>query len=44
MVSDTPGVLRVKVTVSYPFETVVKWPLLPSSMTLTRAVQMRVIR
>jgi hypothetical protein len=38
------GLKRVHVEVSYPFETLVSWPLLPSNIVLTRAVEMRVIR
>ncbi len=38
------GHKRVRVEVSYPFETQVAWPLLPNTMTLTQAVEMRVIR
>lgn len=35
---------RARVTVSYSFQTLVSWPALPSSMNLTRTVEMRVIR
>ena len=42
--NDGSGVKRVRVEVSYPFEMVVPWPLLPNSLTLTRAVEMRMIR
>jgi Flp pilus assembly protein TadG len=38
------GQKRVSVTVSYPFQTLVPWPWLPNSMTLTRTVVMRLIR
>jgi Flp pilus assembly protein TadG len=38
------GEKRVSVTVSYVFQTAVGWPLLPQNVTLTRTVQMRVIR
>jgi Flp pilus assembly protein TadG len=35
---------RVRVEVSYPFQTVVPWVGLPHELTLRRAVEMRVIR
>ena len=35
---------RAQVTVSYPFQTLVSWPALPSPIILTRKVEMRVIR
>ena len=41
---EADGQKRVRVTVSYVFNTVVSWPLLPGNMTLSRAVEMRVIR
>ena len=34
---------RVEVQVSYPFRTIVNWPLLPDELTLRRSVQMRVL-
>jgi len=40
---DSPGSRRVGIQVSYPFVTLVSWPLLPSSMTLARTVEMRVL-
>jgi Flp pilus assembly protein TadG len=42
--NDGSGVKRVRVEVSYPFEMIIPWPLLPNSLTLTRAVEMRMIR
>ncbi len=42
--SDEDGLQRVRVRVSYPFETLVAWPLLPNSVVLTKAVEMRFIR
>ncbi len=42
--TDEDGLQRVRVEVSYPFETLVAWPLLPNNLTLTRAVDMRFIR
>ena len=44
VISDGPGLKRVTVEVSYPFETLVSWPTIPHSMTLVRTVEMRVIR
>ncbi|HUT14609.1 MAG TPA: TadE family protein [Thermoguttaceae bacterium] len=41
---EPDGRKRVRVEVSYPFETVVRWPLLPTEMNLRRAVEMRFIR
>jgi len=35
---------RVRVEVQYRFETIVSWPLLPTSMTLRRDAEMRFIR
>lgn len=35
---------RAQVTVSYPFTTIVDWPLLPNNVSLTQKVEMRVIR
>jgi hypothetical protein len=43
-VAEPQGRKRVIVTVSYPFETLVPWPLLPQDVTLTRKVEMRLIR
>ncbi len=42
--TDANALKRVSVQVSYPFATLVTWPALPNSITLTRTVQMRVIR
>ena len=41
---EADNLRRVRVQVSYPFQMLVDWPLLPGSITLTRAVEMRVIR
>ena len=38
------GRLRVRVEVSYPFQTVMPWVGLPDELNLSRAVEMRVIR
>jgi Flp pilus assembly protein TadG len=38
------GDLRVQVSASYPFSTIVTWPGIPRPMTLTRTVSMRHIR
>jgi Flp pilus assembly protein TadG len=35
------GLWRVQVTVSYPFQTLVTWPGIPSNMTLSRTVVLR---
>lgn len=35
---------RVRIQVSYPFQMLVSWPFIPNQLTLTRAVEMRVIR
>lgn len=44
LVVEADGLKRVRVEASYPFEMIVSWPFLPNSLTLTRAVEMRVIR
>jgi Flp pilus assembly protein TadG len=41
--TESGGLKRVHVEVSYPFRTLVTWPGIPNDMTLTRAVEMRVI-
>ena len=41
---DLEGKSRVRVEVSYPFQTVMPWVGLPDELTLSRAVEMRVIR
>jgi Flp pilus assembly protein TadG len=38
--NDSNGIAYVKVTVTYTFQTVVSYPGIPSSVTLTRALQM----
>lgn len=38
------GQPRLRVTVQYPFNMVVAWPLLPSSMTLSQSAEIRAIR
>ena len=35
---------RVRVTATYPFTTIINWPLLPHEVDLAAAVEMRVIR
>jgi Flp pilus assembly protein TadG len=40
--TDAAGVEYVSVTVACPFQTVTNYPGVPSSMTITRTVQMRV--
>ncbi len=44
IIVEADGMKRARVEVSYPFNTVVSWPLLPGSLMLRRAVEMRVIR
>ena len=41
---DDNALWRVRVVVTYPFETVVDWPLLPSHLNLRRTVEIRGIR
>lgn len=41
---ETDGLRRVRVTVRYPFETVVSWPGIPEDLTLGHAVEIRGIR
>jgi hypothetical protein len=43
-IDELSGLKRVRVEVRYTFEMLVKWPLLPSTMVLSRAVEMRVLR
>jgi Flp pilus assembly protein TadG len=40
--TDSVGNTFVKVTVTYPFQTVIDYPGIPTSTTLARTVQMRV--
>jgi len=40
-IDEGNGLWRVKVTVSYPFQSVVSWPGLPATMTMQRVVVMR---
>ena len=42
--TDANGLQRVRIEVTYAFETAVQWPLLPQSVPLGRAVEMRFIR
>lgn len=44
LIDELGGMKRVRVEVRYTFETVVPWPLLPNTMILSRAVEMRVLR
>ena len=41
---EVGGMRRVRVQVTYPFRTIVTWPLLPSSFDLRQTVVMRTIR
>lgn len=40
----TTDLQRVRVTVQYAFHTVVSWPLIPTSVTIRRSVEMRLAR
>jgi Flp pilus assembly protein TadG len=40
-IDDGNGLWRVKVTVSYPFQCVVSWPGLPTTMTMQQVAVMR---
>src|SRR5436309_1858896 len=42
--TETNGLRRVRVSASYPFQTVVNWPGIPSQLTLDGVVEMRSIR
>jgi Flp pilus assembly protein TadG len=42
--TDSDGIIRVIVDVSYPFTTVVNWPALPHEVTLHEHVQYRQFR
>jgi hypothetical protein len=44
VIIDANGLRRVQVTASYPFSTIVPWPGIPTSMTLSRMVELRMIR
>ncbi|HUE70040.1 MAG TPA: TadE/TadG family type IV pilus assembly protein [Pirellulaceae bacterium] len=44
LIVETSGLKRVSVQVNYDFRMIVPWPLLPSQVTLSRTVQMRIIR
>jgi Flp pilus assembly protein TadG len=41
---EANGLRRVQVDASYPFQTVVTWPGVPSTVTLRSVVEMRAIR
>jgi Flp pilus assembly protein TadG len=43
-VLDANGLRRVQVTASYPFTTIVNWPGLPNSVTLSQMAEQRLIR
>jgi Flp pilus assembly protein TadG len=43
-IDESTGSSRVRVEVGYPFQTVVPWNGFPGEMTLSRAVEMPVIR
>jgi Flp pilus assembly protein TadG len=42
--TDADGLFRLDVEVQYPFQTVVRWPGVPSQITLNHRVAMRQIR
>jgi Flp pilus assembly protein TadG len=42
--AETGGLWRVRVTASYPFQTLVAWPGIPSNVTLRQTVVLRAIR
>jgi len=42
--TETNGLRRVRVSASYPFQTVVNWPGIPNQLTLDGVVEMRSIR
>ena len=44
VVFDSGGLRRISVKASYPFETLVNWPLLPSTLDLQETVVMRGVR
>jgi Flp pilus assembly protein TadG len=43
-IDEGNGLWRVKVTVSYPFQTVVNWPGLPNNVTMQQTAVLRGIR
>jgi Flp pilus assembly protein TadG len=43
-VTESSGYWRAQVQVQYPFETLVSWPSIPSSITMQRTAVMRGIR
>lgn len=43
-VTESGGLRRVEVQVTYPFTTIVNWPMIPSSFDLRQTVAMRCIR
>ena len=42
--TESSGLHRVRVSATYPFQTVVNWPGIPSQLTLSGVVEMRSIR
>ena len=42
--TDSDGLSQTRVTVSYPFRTVVSWPLIPPTVQLERTVEFRQFR
>ncbi len=43
-IDEGSGDLRIQVTATYPFRTLIPWPGIPSSVSLQRTVAMRKIR
>jgi Flp pilus assembly protein TadG len=43
-ITDGEGLNRTTVTVSYPFHTVVRWPLVPDTVPMERTVEFRQFR
>ena len=44
IITEENGRRRLRITVSYPFQTIVNWPPIPNTVLLTRTVEMRLIR
>lgn len=42
--ADEDGLTRTKVTVSYPFRTAIRWPLIPEVVPMERSVEFRQFR
>ncbi len=44
LIDETNSFRRVQVTVTYPFDTIVNWPAIPSHLDLGHTIEMRIIR